>query len=60
MEKKIQNKKLNKKDHKKINKGARYTKNGLLYAGAFLTVKPFIKKYGGQILTVSKNIILKK
>lgn len=58
MEKKIQNKKLNKSDHKKINKCAKYTKKGL---AALVVVTPFlIKKYGGQILNVSKNIILKK
>lgn len=58
MEKKISNKKLNKNDHKKINMGAKYTKKGL---AALVVATPFfIKKYGGQILNVSKNIILKK
>ena len=58
MEKNIPNKKLNKNDHKKINKGAKYIKKGL---AALVVAAPFlIKKYGGQILNVSKNIILKK
>lgn len=58
MEKKIQNKKLNKDDHKKINKRAKYTKKGL---AALAVATPFIiKKYSGQILNVSKKIILKK
>jgi len=59
MEKKTQNKKLNKKDHKKISDGVKNAKIGIGCVELLITTKVFIKKYGGQFLNISKKVISK-
>ena len=60
MEKKRINKKLNKEDHKGINNAAKLTKRIVGAVGGLAIATPVIKKYGKEILTVSKNFFLRK
>lgn len=60
MAKKMQNKKLNKEDHKKISDDVKNAKIGIGVSGTALAgAVVFIKKYGKQIYNISKNILKK-
>lgn len=60
MGKRFQAKKLNKDDHKGVKDTAGFVKKGVGILGVIAIVTPIIKKYGKDIVGISKNIVLRK
>ena len=59
MAERFQAKKLNKDDHKNIDKAADGIKNGVGFASVLGAGLVFAKKYGKPIATAVKNIIIR-
>lgn len=59
MAEKFQKKKLNRDDHKKMDKAVKGIKNGGKLVAGVCAVCVFVKKSGPQIANFAKNIIMK-
>lgn len=59
MKKRYENKKLNKKDHKKMKDAAGGIKKGLGIIGVFAVAFPVIKKVGKELPKIAKGLIFR-